>query len=267
MSLKTDLRITLVQTSLVWENRDANLAMLSKKLDGIAEQTDLIVLPEMFTTGFSMKPENLAEPANGPALEWMRKTAAQKKCTITGSVIAKENGNYFNRLYWVNASGEVQQYDKRHLFRMAGEHNHYTGGTKNITVELKGWRIRPQICYDLRFPVWSRNAWTKNLEAEYDVLIYVANWPERRSHPWKSLLVARAIENQAYVIGVNRVGNDGNAISHSGDSAAIDFKGELLANMIPGKEEITTCSLSYAALEDFRKIFPVGMDADEFKIM
>lgn len=267
MSPKPDLRVTLVQTRLHWENREANLDMLSAKLAKEAGATDLLVLPEMFTTGFSMQAGKLAESAGGPTLQWMRSTAAQNGCVITGSVITEENGHYYNRLYWVSPSGETLHYDKRHLFRMAGEQHHYSAGTKNITPVLNGWRIRPLVCYDLRFPVWSRNRWDKEMNAEYDVLIYVANWPERRSHPWKTLLQARAMENQAYVIGVNRVGDDGNGVFHSGDSAVIDFKGEPLTSITPSEESITHLTLKYEDLALFRKNFPAGMDADEFQII
>jgi omega-amidase len=201
-----DLKITLIQSNLFWENKVKNLEQFSHKIDAISEATDLIVLPEMFTTGFSMSPEKLAENVNGETVKWMKATAHKKNCVVTGSFICEEGGNYFNRLLWVNADGTYSKYDKRHLFSMGDENNHYATGEEKLIVKLKGWKICPLICYDLRFPVWARN--TK--EASYDVLIYVANWPERRSYPWKTLLLARAIENQSYVIGSNRVGVDGN---------------------------------------------------------
>ena len=269
METPPDLSVTLIQTALHWEDREANLAHFSRLIDGLHAPGDLIVLPEMFTTGFSMKPNGLAEPVNGKALQWMKKTAQEKNAVLTGSVIVEERGKFFNRLYWVTPQGEVLHYNKRHLFRMAGEHEQYSSETEMITPVLKGWRIRPLVCYDLRFPVWSRNRWTRSAEglrADYDVLLYVANWPERRRHPWRSLLVARAIENQAYVAGLNRVGEDGNGISHSGDSALIDFKGETIAAAGEGKEAIVPGIFSYGDLEEFRKVFPVGMDADEFEI-
>ncbi|MBN8696501.1 MAG: amidohydrolase [Bacteroidetes bacterium] len=255
-----DLKITIIQSALYWENIDWNLELFAKKIDSIKEQTDLIILPEMFTTGFTMQPELLAEGMNGKAVEWMKAQAQKKQCVITGSFVCEENGNYYNRLVWVKADGSYSTYDKRHLFTMANEDKHYTAGSKKIMEEIKGWKICPLICYDLRFPVWARNI----KENRYDLLIYVANWPERRNHPWKTLLLARSIENQCYVAGVNRVGDDGNEIYHSGDSAVINFKGEVLSKTPAHDECIETISLSYADLEEFRKQFPVLNDADEF---
>jgi predicted amidohydrolase len=200
----------------------------------------------------------------------MKKQASAKGAVITGSVAVKENGTYYNRLFWVEPSGQVKQYDKRHLFRMAGEDTHYSAGREKIVVEYKGWKFCPLVCYDLRFPVWSRNRFKKTSDksctAEYDVLIYVANWPERRIHAWKQLLVARAIENQCYVIGVNRVGNDGNGYAHSGDSAVIDPKGAIISDIASGKPSLYTIELDQQALEAFRRSFPVGLDADHFLI-
>ena len=273
-----DLKITIIQSNLHWENKDENLKMFSQKIASISEPTDLIVLPEMFTTGFSMRPELFAEPMNGNTVTWMKEKAKEKNCVITGSFICEDEGKHFNRLVWMNADGTYSVYDKRHLFRMGDEDNHYGHGQKKIIVELKGWKICPLICYDLRFPVWARNkkiesriknqesGQKKEVDVEYDVLIYVANWPERRSHPWKSLLVARAIENQSYTIGVNRVGDDGNDIYHSGDSVALNFKGEAISKIESGKEIIETITLKYADLVEFRKIFPVMLDADDFEI-
>ncbi|MCD6068304.1 MAG: amidohydrolase [Bacteroidetes bacterium] len=260
-----NIRISIIQTHLHWENTDANLGHFSKKLDAITEATDVIVLPEMFTTGFSIHREHTAEEQGGKGLQWMLQKAKEKNCDITGSIAVKEGGNLFNRLYWVKANGSFQQYDKRHLFAMAGEDKHFTAGTKKIIVDVKGWKICPLICYDLRFPVWSRNAW-KNKEAQYDVLLYVANWPEVRSYPWKQLLIARAIENQAYVIGVNRIGEDGNKFPHSGDSAVINPRGEILSKANANEDRIETLELSYDYLQEFRKLFPVGMDADAFTL-
>jgi predicted amidohydrolase len=243
--------------------------MFDQLIGKIGEKTDLIVLPEMFTTGFSMKPEKFAEPVEGKTLAWMREHASKQNAVITGSFIAEENGKYCNMLLWVRPDGSYEKYAKRHLFRMAGEDQHYAMGTKKIIVDLHGWKVCPLVCYDLRFPVWSRNRWTKNgneLIADYDLLIYVANWPESRSHAWKTLLMARAMENQSYVIGVNRIGNDGNFIFHSGDCAIIDFKGNHIKYSVMNKEEIDTAVLSYQQLRDFRKAFPAGMDADAFEI-
>lgn len=260
--MEENLHITLLQTSLYWEDKAANLSMFDKKLEEVKEHTDLIVLPEMFSTGFSMRSEILAETMDGETLKWMRLKAAQKKCVITGSVIIKEEGAYYNRLLWVSPDGDVKYYSKRHLFRMAKENNYYNSGSERLVVELKGWKIAPLICYDLRFPVWSRR--TKMFD--YDALIYVANWPERRNHPWKTLLMARAIENQSYVAGVNRVGLDGNNIIHSGDSAVIDFKGEKISSLNAFEEKAETITLNKQTLSDFRQSFPAHMDADEFEI-
>ena len=273
-----DLKITIIQSDLHWENKEKNLELFSQKIADISEQTDLIILPEMFTTGFSMRPELFAETMTGTTIAWMKAKAKEKKCVITGSFICEDKGKHFNRLVWMNAEGTYNSYDKRHLFRMGDEDKYYGHGEKKIIVDLKGWKICPLICYDLRFPVWARNtkieSSSKNQESrqknecvlEYDVLIYVANWPERRSHPWKSLLVARAIENQSYVVGVNRVGNDGNDIYHSGDSVVLNFKGEAISKIESGKESIFTITLNYKELEDFRKQFPVMLDADDFEI-
>jgi omega-amidase len=261
-----NLKISIVQSSLHWEDPAANLNMFSEKLNNLKEATDLIVLPEMFTTGFAVDRERVAEEHGGHGLQWLQQKAKEKNCVITGSIAVKDKGKLVNRLYWAEPSGAFQYYDKRHLFRMAGENKHFTAGENNITCELKGWKIRPLICYDLRFPVWARNTWSDNYQAGYDVLLYVANWPEVRNFPWKSLLVARAIENQAYTIGVNRVGADGNNITHSGDSAVLNPRGEQLSKIKAHEEGIETIELDYNYLAEFRKQFPVGMDADRFEL-
>lgn len=258
-----DLKITLIQTYLNWEHVDENLKHFSNVLAKITQQTDLIVLPEMFTTGFTMKPEQLAEDHGGKGLQWMQQKAKEMKCVITGSISVKENSNYYNRLYWVKPDGTYLHYDKRHLFRMGHEHEHYTSGTEKIIVDLNGWKICPLVCYDLRFPVWSRNT-KKN---PYDVLIYVANWPQVRSFPWKQLLIARAIENQCYTIGLNRVGRDGHLVEHSGDSCVLNPRGECISGIHPNEEVIETVKLSYEYLTEFRKVFPVMMDSDDFKLL
>ncbi len=260
-SIMEDLKVTIVQSSLHWEDIDANITMFSKTLDGIVpETTDLIVLPEMFSTGFTMNAETLGEDMNGKAVRWMKKTAAKLKCVITGSLIIKDKGKHYNRLVWMRPDGTSETYDKRHLFRMGDETNHFAAGTKRITVELKGWKICPLICYDLRFPVWSRNTDT------YDCLIYVANWPDVRSYPWRQLLIARAIENQAYTIGVNRIGVDGKDMDYSGYSAVMDPKGQIISATKPDKPSVEMVTLSRKALDDFRKAFPVAVDADKFEI-
>jgi omega-amidase len=256
-----DLVITLIQSRLSWEDRSANLDHLGKKIAALAEQTDLIILPEMFTTGFSMAPENIYEEEGGPAIDWMRNQAVLKNAVVCGSMIFKEKGSFYNRLVWMRPDGTHSTYDKRHLFRMADEHMHYTQGSKRLIEELKGWKIFPLICYDLRFPVWSRRI-TGN---DYDCLIYIANWPERRNLHWKVLLQARAIENQSYCIGVNRVGEDGNGISHSGDSSVFGPRGELIYSK-EHEENVAVVTLSKQELIAYRKAFPADRDADGFTI-
>lgn len=256
-----DLTITTLQTSLYWEDPAKNLAHFSEKLRAV-ESTDLIILPEMFTTGFTMKPELLAEEDGGIGFRWMQETAARKHCVVVGSISVKENNRCYNRLYWVKPDGTFLSYDKRHLFSMGKEHEHYTAGSEKLIIDYKGWKICPLICYDLRFPVWSRNT-TQN---PYDLLIYVANWPEIRSYPWKQLLIARAIENQGYVAGVNRIGNDGNTIPHSGDTLVLDPKGAIINQTAAHEDRCETLSLSHHALVDFRKAFPVLNDGDDFTL-
>jgi len=255
-----DLRVTLVQTSLFWEDIEKNLEMFSQKLSGFRGQTDLIVLPEMFNTGFSMNAGPLAEKMRGRSTQWLSETAETLGCDVVGSLIIEEKGLNFNRLVWMRPDSSYVFYDKRHLFRMMDEHKPFQAGKERQIVELKGWRICPLICYDLRFTVWSRN------RGDYDTLIYIANWPEARRHAWSSLLVARAIENQAYVIGVNRVGRDGNRISFSGDSVVVDSRGEALSLLQSYDERIETVSLSFRDLLDFRNKFQVSLDADEFSL-
>ena len=255
-----NLTVTVIQSDLAWENKAENNSLFDKKIASITENTDLIVLPEMFNTSFSMNSEKMAEKMEGETMTMMARWAKTKNAVITGSLIIEENKQFFNRLIWMRPDGSYEYYDKRHLFRMADENKHYAFGKKKLVVELKGWKICPLICYDLRFPVWSRN------KQDYDCLIYVANWPERRNHPWKTLLMARAIENISYTIGVNRIGLDGNGIAFSGDSAIIDFKGELISQINPHQNVIETITLSHAALKDFRNSFPAWMDADNFEI-
>jgi omega-amidase len=257
-----NLHITTIQTHLYWEDVDANLSHFTDKINAIQNQTDIIVLPEMFTTGFTMKPEQLAEEHGGKGLQWMMQKAQEKNCVIVGSISVKENGLFFNRLYWVNSDGSYQQYNKRHLFRMGNEHEYYTAGDQRLIIDYKGWKICPLVCYDLRFPVWSRN----RKDNTYDALIYVANWPEVRSYPWKQLLVARAIENQTYVVGVNRIGEDANQFKHSGDSVVLNPRGETISHILPNNDSIETITLSYQYLQDFRSVFPVMLDGDDFNL-
>jgi len=255
-----NLKITLVQTSLHWQQPDANRASIEAQLDDVSGKTDLILLPEMFTTGFTMAPEGLAEEERGETLAWMQHQSRKTGAAICGSLIVNSPAGYRNRLYWVTPEGECEHYDKVHLFRMANEHEHYAAGERRLIIAYRGWRIMPQICYDLRFPVWSRN------RNDYDLLLYVANWPAARRHAWRTLLQARAIENQCYVAGVNRVGSDGKGIEYTGDSLLVDFQGELMVDRAAGEVFTETGELKSAALADFREAFPAWMDADAFSI-
>ncbi|MGD9899248.1 MAG: amidohydrolase [Calditrichaceae bacterium] len=255
-----DLNITIIQADLVWEDSAKNISRFDAKIESITESVDLIVLPEMFTTGFSMKARQLAEQADGSSVKWMLKKSAQKKVDLVGSLIINDNGKFFNRLFWAKPDGQLFSYDKRHLFRMADEHKTYSAGNKTLTVDLKGWKIRPFVCYDLRFPVWCRN---KN--NEYDMAVFIANWPERRSNHWRALLAARAIENQCYVAGVNRVGRDGNGIEYIGDSSIIDPLGNELVHQRLN-EMISSVRLSQHSLSGYREKFPAWMDGDSFEI-
>lgn len=259
--MNPDLKITIIQTELFWEQKEKNLEKFSKIISELDGETDIIILPEMFTTGFTMNASSLFETMDGPAVSWMQKTANEKNCVITGSLIIKENNKYFNRLIWMAPEG-FQYYDKRHLFSLAEEEKTFSRGEVKMIVTVKGWKVLPLICYDLRFPLWSR----RSPIGDYDLLLYVANWPERRIYAWKQLLIARAIENQSFVAGVNRTGNDGNDIYYSGDSAMIDFKGELINPLMASDNFATTYTLSYSDLTQFRKQFPFYNDADQFEI-
>jgi omega-amidase len=258
------LTITAIQTDLFWEDKKANLEMLEKKINSVKEKTEIIVLPEMFSTGFSMQPEKLAETMEGETVQWMKRLAAEKKIILTGSVIIEDEGNYYNRLIWMLPNGQYGIYDKRHRFAYAGEDEHYTAGTKRLIASVKGWKINLLVCYDLRFPVWTRQASENDLE--YDVLIYVANWPEPRIHAWKTLLTARAIENQCYVVGINRTGNDGKGIHYTGESMIIDAMGHALYHK-KEEEDIFTISLGRDHLNSVREKFPFWKDADKFQII
>lgn len=265
----SSITFTLVQTALHWEDKWANLQMLEEKIRGIKEKTQVVVLPEMFSTGFSMKPEQLAETMGGETVQWMGRMAAEKRVILTGSVIIEDGGNYYNRLIWMLPNGQYGFYDKRHRFAFAGEDQHYTAGNERFIASANGWKINLLVCYDLRFPVWARQSPSKDKsrgEAEYDVLVYVANWPEKRSLAWKTLLQARAIENQCYVIGVNRVGTDGNGIAHSGDSTVVDPLGEILYHK-KDEEDAFTITLEKEHLNSVREKFPFLQDGDEFQIV
>ena len=259
------LNITTIQSNLFWEDKAANLDMLEKKINSIEEKTEIVILPEMFSTGFSMQPELFAERMDGETVEWMKRVSNENGIVITGSLIIEEEGKYFNRLIWMLPNGQYGYYNKRHLFAYAGEDRHYSAGNKRLIASVKGWKINLQVCYDLRFPVWARQQ-TKESETEYDVLIYVANWPEKRSHAWKTLLCARAIENQCYVVGVNRVGSDGNNIYHSGNSLVIDPMGQVLYHMAD-EEDVNTITLTKEKLDEVRTRFPFWKDADDFTML
>jgi predicted amidohydrolase len=256
------LRVTLVQAGLHWQDPAANRAAFDARLGALgAGATDLVVLPEMFTTGFSMDSASLAEPAAGPTVAWLRGWARRLDAAVMGSVMTRDGERCVNRLWFATPDGALQQYDKRHLFRMAGEHEHFAAGSASLVVVFRGWRIAPLVCYDLRFPVWSR----RRPGFDYDLLVYVANWPARRAHAWRQLLVARAIENQSYVVGVNRVGADGTGIAHDGDSVAHDFLGMPVAALGSAATE-ATAALDLAALREFRERFPAHLDADRFEL-
>ncbi len=255
-----NLKITVFQGYLFWENIDKNLQNISLRLSNIREKTDLIILPEMFNTGFTMSAEKLAEPMNGKTMIWMHKIAKQFECVVTGSLIIKEDENFYNRLIWMRPDGKYQYYDKRHLFTLAKEHHTYTAGKSKLIVELKGWKICPVICYDLRFPVWLRN-----VNEAYDLLIVVANWPERRALHWRTLLPARAVENEAYVIGVNRVGHDGNEVYHSGDSTCISPNGNVIYYK-RDEEDVYTFTIVADEVTKTRRTLPFLKDADVFSI-
>jgi len=251
------INITIIQSNIIWEDKDSNLKNYQSKIDNI--ESDLIILPEMFTTGFTMNPKSLAETMSGETVQWMKENASKMNSAICGSIIIQEDSKYFNRFIWINPDGSIHHYDKRHLFSFAGEDKNYTPGNEKLIIEYKGWKICPLICYDLRFPVWSRNS------EDYDLLIYVANWPTKRKLAWKSLLVARAIENQCYVIGVNRVGYDENNY-YSGESKLVNALGETLY-VNSHVEDIYTTTISKYELNKVRTQLPFLNDKDNFKIL
>lgn len=255
------LKITTFQAYLFWENCDKNLQNLALRLSSIREKTDLIVLPEMFNTGFSMNTEKLAEEMDGPTMQWMQNQARKFECVVTGSLIIRESGKFYNRLIWMNPDGSYQQYDKRHLFGLGQEDEHFSPGTEKLFVELKGWKICPVICYDLRFPVWLRN----NPDNPYDLLLLIASWPDKRALHWRTLIPARAIENQSFVVAVNRVGHDGNEVFHSGGSMCIAPDGSVVYYK-PNDEDLYTFTINKADLEKTRRIYPFLRDSDHFTL-
>jgi predicted amidohydrolase len=264
-----DLRVALIQTDLHWEDISANLKMFDERVKSITEEVDLIVLPEMFSTGFSMSVERLAEPMNGSAVQWLQQAAKLKNCVVTGSLMLYDEKDgvkkYYNRMVWMKPDGQYKTYDKRHLFSLSSEPKEYTPGEQRLIANINGWNICPMICYDLRFPVWSRNAINEKRETIYDVLLYSANWPDRRSTAWKTLLQARAIENQSYVIGVNRIGVAADGMTHSGDSSVIDPLGNILYRK-ENEADIAIVHLNYEEMIKVRRQLPFLKDADEFEL-
>ena len=266
MTTPCNLRVSLVQGATRWHDPVANREYYGGMLASLAGHTDLVVLPETFTSGFSNEAIHSAEDMDGPAVAWMRERARELDAAITGSVQLRVGQGVFNRLLFVTPDGEVRHYDKRHLFRYADEHKRYAAGRERLVVEWQGWRICPLVCYDLRFPVFSRNRHAARQGFDYDLLLYVANWPSARVHAWRTLLRARAIENLSYCAGVNRVGVDGNQLPYSGDSAVLDYLGQAMADL-GAQEQTITVTLDHAALEAFRAKFPAWMDADAFELL
>lgn len=260
-----NLTITLIQTSLFWEERQKNLDHFRSLIDGILEPTDLILLPEVYNHGFSINTERCAEPMKGPSMQFLREMAETKNAAVAATLLILEGEVYVNRLVFYYPDGTFLTYDKRHLFRLSPEIQRIKKGEQRMIIPLKGWKLMPMICYDLRFPVWSKNR--VNEEGyEYDLLFYLANWPVVRSYAWKALMVARAIENMAYTAGVNRVGKDGNGIDHTGDSMVVDPQGMVLFQAEPGEEIVKTITLNYEEMRKFREAFPFGLDWDSFTI-
>lgn len=257
---KSDLKISIIQTDIAWEDKATNLAHYEQKIQALKGQQHIIVLPEMFSTGFSMKPEQLAELMDGASVQWMKRMAQENRSIITGSLIIEADGRYYNRMLWVLPNGEIGHYDKRHLFSYADEHKHYTPGEKRFIASVNGWKICLLVCYDLRFPVWARNT------DDYDAIIYVANWPEQRNMVWETLLQARAIENMSYVVGVNRVGTDGNGHHYIGNSSVYGPLGELIWKRAE-EEYIHTETLSYNTIAAARERFTFLNDRDKFMLL
>ncbi len=252
------LHTALLQVDLHWENPAENRRLFDQEIEKLSEKVELIILPEMFTTGFSMNAENLAEEINGPSLQWMQETAKTRNTAVTGSIIITENGKFYNRLYFVYPGGDFKIYDKRHTFTLAKEDKTYTAGNERLLLEYKGWKICPLICYDLRFPVWARNT------VNYDLLIYVANWPQKRISAWDALLKARAIENMTFCIGVNRTGKDGGGFDYNGHTCVYDALGENMSVLNVEKPFAREITLNKIHLEETRDKFKFLLDRDDF---
>jgi predicted amidohydrolase len=257
--MQDHLRIAAIQANLIWEQRAKNRETFEQLITPISN-VDLIILPEMFSTGFTMKPALVAEKMNGETITWMKTISQRKNAAIVGSLVIEEHGDYYNRAIFVHPDGKIETYDKRHAFTLAGEHKEYCTGTERLIVDYKGWKLFPLICYDLRFPVWSR------YNDEYDVLIYMANWPKPRIFAWDSLLCARAIENMSYCVGVNRVGVDENGYEYIGHTSVYDMLGKKIADTSEGKVEVLICELSKSKLQETRKKLNFLNDRDEFEI-
>ena len=254
------LKVSAIQTYLQWESIDENLKDFEELISQISDTVDLIVLPEMFSTGFTMQPSRVAESMNDKTVQWMKSIAKKRNTALVGSLVIKQNDKYFNRCVFVHPNGTLETYDKRHTFTLAGEHKVYTAGKKNLTVNYRGWKICPLICYDLRFPVWSRNT------QDYDILIYMANWPKPRINAWDILLKARAVENMSYTIGINRVGADENKYEYSGHSKFIDCLGNVIDEIEESKEGIMTCNLKKSSQDEIRNKLNFLNDKDAFTI-
>jgi len=259
--MQEELKLAVIQTNLVWENPIQNRINLTEKIESVLEDVDVIVLPEMFTSGFTMKAENVAESMEGETVKWMRELANKKQAAITGSVVISENGNYYNRLLFVKPNGSIETYNKRHAFTLAGEDKVFTTGKEKLIVNFKGWSICPLICYDLRFPVWARNM------EDYDVLLYVANWPKPRIAAWDTLLKARATENMSYCVGVNRVGFDAKSFEYPGHSAVYDVLGEKISTIEANKEQTQVVTLTKAHIEKHRRHLGFLKDKDGFNLI
>jgi len=261
-----DLKITVVQADLVWEQPQQNLKNFDRKLSDSVGKQDLVLLPEMFNTGFTMNGNDFAEAVDGASFQWLKKKAKELKCVVAATFLCRDEGKFYNRLIWMRPDGSFESYNKRHLFRFGNENLHFEPGNTRLIVEINGWQVCPMICYDLRFPVWSRNHYDAG-KFEYDLLLFLANWPERRKHNWVQLLQARAIDNLSYCAGVNRVGLDGHSNIHSGNSHVYSARGEAVYMANEYEESLSVVTLSMDDLIDYRQKFNVALDWDAFQIL
>lgn len=259
--MNDQLKIAVIQSNLIWEDPKSNRKRFKEKIKEVTTNVDIIILPEMFTSGFTMNAEKVAESMDGKTVLWMKKRALKTNAAIIGSIVIKEDNNYFNRLLFVEPTGAIHTYDKRHTFTLAGEHKIYKAGTERLIIDYKGWKICPLICYDLRFPVWARNT------DDYDVLLYVANWPKPRILAWDTLLKARAIENMCYCIGVNRIGIDEEQHEYSGNSAVYDVLGNEITTIKPNKEQTEVLTLEKKHIDYYRNKLKFLNDQDRFSLL